>query len=126
MIYIETSRLKLRDWEETDIVPFAELNADENVRRYFPKTLSTEETKAFYTLIVDKIKENGYGLFAVEEKETNEFLGFIGFHRATFEADFTPCIEIGWRLKKSGLGKRLCNRRSSRLLTIWLYKIKFY
>ncbi|GIP62933.1 hypothetical protein J32TS6_14880 [Virgibacillus pantothenticus] len=47
MIYIETSRLKLRDWEETDIVPFAELNADENVMRYFPKTLSTEETKLF-------------------------------------------------------------------------------
>ncbi|WP_077706038.1 GNAT family N-acetyltransferase [Virgibacillus dokdonensis] len=92
MIYVEASRLRLRDWDETDIVPFSALNADENVMQYFPKTLSTEETKAFYTLIVDKIKANGYGLFAVEEKETNEFLGFIGFHRATFEADFTPCI----------------------------------
>src|SRR5699024_12133542 len=47
----------------------------------------------------------GFGLYAVEEKTNNEFIGFIGFHRATFEADFTPCIEIGWRLKKEAWGK---------------------
>lgn len=105
MIYIETSRLRLRDWEEGDLKPFIELNADEKVMTYFPKTLSTEETMLFYKTIVSEFKECGFGLYAVELKRNKEFIGFIGFHRATFEADFTPCIEIGWRLKKEAWGK---------------------
>lgn len=105
MIYFETSRLQLRDWEETDLEPFRRLNADDEVMSYFPKTLSNEETNAFYQSIVSEFKEYGFGLYAVELKENKQFIGFIGFHRATFEADFTPCIEIGWRLKKEAWGK---------------------
>ena len=52
MIYLETSRLQLRDWEETDLEPFCQLNADEQVMTYFPKTLSIEETKMFYQSIL--------------------------------------------------------------------------
>ncbi|KAB2328086.1 GNAT family N-acetyltransferase [Cytobacillus depressus] len=105
MIYLETSRLQIRDWEETDLGPFSRLNVDEKVMTYFPKTLSSAETNAFYKSIISEIKEYGFGLYAVEEKESKEFIGFIGFHRTTFEADFTPCIEIGWRLKKEAWGK---------------------
>ncbi len=105
MIYLETSRLRFRDWEETDLEPFSRLNADEEVMKYFTKTLSTEETNAFHQSIISEFKECGFGLYAVEIKENKEFIGFIGFHRATFEADFTPCVEIGWRLKKEALGK---------------------
>lgn len=105
MIYLETSRLRLRDWEETDLEPFSRLNADEEVMKYFTKTLSTEETNTFYQSIISEFKECGFGLYAVEIKENKEFIGFIGFHRATFEADFTPCVEIGWRLKKEAWGK---------------------
>jgi RimJ/RimL family protein N-acetyltransferase len=105
MIYFETARLRLRDWEETDLEPFSRLNADEQVMRYFPKTLTKAESQAFYTSIISEFKEYGYGLYAACEKETQDFIGFIGFHKATFEADFTPCIEIGWRLKKEVWGK---------------------
>ncbi|MNC78785.1 hypothetical protein D3C75_1310840 [compost metagenome] len=61
MIYLETSRLQLRDWEETDLEPFSRLNADEEVMTYFPKTLSTEETNVFYKSIVTEFKECGLG-----------------------------------------------------------------
>ncbi|WP_404332019.1 GNAT family N-acetyltransferase [Mesobacillus maritimus] len=105
MIYLETSRLRLRDWIESDLKPFSRLNADEVVMRYFPKTLSNEETLAFYHSIIAEFKECGFGLYAVEEKENKEFIGYIGFHRALFEAEFTPCTEIGWRLKKEAWGK---------------------
>jgi RimJ/RimL family protein N-acetyltransferase len=44
MIYLETARLRLRDWVETDLGPFRQLNADEEVMTYFPKTLSKDET----------------------------------------------------------------------------------
>lgn len=116
MIYLETSRLKLRDWEEADLEPFSRLNADEDVMTYFPKTLSAEETKVFYQSIVAELKECGFGLYAVEVKQNNEFIGFIGFHRATFEADFTPCIEIGWRLKKEAWGKGYATEGASACL----------
>ncbi len=105
MIYIETPRLKLRDWKQTDLASFIKMNADEEVMKYFPKTLSAEETTVFYESIIAELKECGFGLYAVEIKENEEFIGFIGFHRATFEADFTPCVEIGWRLKKEAWGK---------------------
>lgn len=105
MIYIETSRLRLRDWQEADFEPFSRMNADEEVMRYFPKALSKEKSDAFAQAIIAEIKEFGFGLYAVEVKEANEFIGFIGFHRATFESDFTPCIEIGWRLKKEAWGR---------------------
>ncbi|XQY91402.1 GNAT family N-acetyltransferase [Metabacillus sp. HB246100] len=105
MVYIETERVRLRRWKEEDLEPFGQLNADQEVMRYFPSTLSKEETKAFQRVIQKEFDEYGYGLYAVEEKDSQAFIGFIGFHRATFEADFTPCIEIGWRLKKEVWGK---------------------
>ncbi|MBM6996020.1 Acetyltransferase (GNAT) family protein [compost metagenome] len=105
MIYIETTRLQLRDWKESDLAPFRQLNADEQVMRYFPKTLSSEETNELYQSILSEFQAYGFGLYAVEVKETQEFIGFIGFRKVTFEADFTPCIEIGWRLKQEAWGK---------------------
>ncbi|MBT2694067.1 GNAT family N-acetyltransferase [Bacillus sp. ISL-55] len=105
MIYLETSRLLLRDWSAADLKPFCLMNADQDVMNYFPDVLTCAETEAFYQAILAEFKEYGFGLYAVEEKRTKEFIGFIGFHRATFEADFTPCIEIGWRLKKDAWGQ---------------------
>lgn len=105
MIYIQTPRLLLRDWAEQDLEPFRQLNADETVMRYFPATLSGEETDKFYEAIQAEFRECGFGLYAVEVKAQQEFIGFIGFHRPVFQADFTPCIEIGWRLKKEAWGQ---------------------
>ncbi len=125
MIYLETTRLQLRDWKETDLDPFRRLNADDKVMTYFPKTLSSEETNAFYKSIVSEIKECGFGLYAVEEKTNNEFIGFIGFNRATFEADFTPCIEIGWRLKKEAWGKGYATEGAAACLEYGLTELNF-
>ncbi|MBB6734592.1 GNAT family N-acetyltransferase [Cohnella zeiphila] len=105
MIHLETPRLRLRDWEEADAEPFRRMNADEEVMKYFPKRLTGDETEAFLRSILSEFRECGYGLYAAEAKESGEFIGFIGFHRAAFEADFTPCTEIGWRLKKEAWGK---------------------
>ncbi|MGE6257282.1 GNAT family N-acetyltransferase [Heyndrickxia sporothermodurans] len=105
MIYFETERLIMRDFEVSDLPEFKRMNEDPEVMRFFPKTLSHEETEGFYEAILNELKTCGYGLYAAERKETNEFIGFIGFHQATFESDFTPCIEIGWRLKKEAWGQ---------------------
>lgn len=101
MIYFETKRLIARDYLSDDYIPFAELNSDLDVMKYFPKTLTTKESNALLDRNQQELALLGYGLFAIEEKSSGDFIGFTGFHEANFEADFTPCIEIGWRLKKS-------------------------
>lgn len=66
--------------------------------RYFPATLSYEETEEFYNRIQNEFDQKGWGLYAVEIKSTGEFIGYVGLHEIGFEADFTPGVEIGWRL----------------------------
>lgn len=105
MIYIETPRLLLRDWKEEDIPAFVQMNCDEQVMEFFLNTLTEIETVAFYHRIQKEFEEYGYGLYAVESKETHHFLGFVGFHRIGFDVDFAPGVEISWRLTREAWGK---------------------
>ncbi len=97
-IYIETERLILRSWRASDRVMFAELNSNDNVMMYFPAILSADESNAFVDRINADFEETGFGLYAVEIKETGDFIGYVGFHRFTFDASFSPNWEICWRL----------------------------
>lgn len=98
MIYAETERLVLRSWETEDLPLFIAMNKDERVMRFFPATLSDAETVAFYNRIQDEFSRNGWGLYAVEIKSAGKFIGYVGLHEIGFEANFTPGVEIGWRL----------------------------
>lgn len=105
MQYFESERLIIRDWSESDLPSFRQINIDPEVMEFFPKPLSEEDTDESYRRILAEFHECGWGLYAVQSKEAGEFVGFIGFHRAAFQAEFTPCVEIGWRLKRSAWGK---------------------
>lgn len=98
MVYIETERLILRSWKPEDLPLFIAMNKDEQVMRYFPAILSDAETIAFYKRIQDEFNQKGWGLYAVEKKSTEEFIGYVGLHEIGFDAVFTPGVEIGWRL----------------------------
>ncbi len=100
----ETQRLILRQWQESDIKPFAELCADKDVMEFFPSTLSFDETVTLVERIKAKFATERYCFFAVELKATHEFIGFIGLSKPSFSAHFTPCTEIGWRLSKKHQG----------------------
>ncbi len=102
---IETDRLCLRLWKEEDKKEFNAMNSDPAVMEYFPKTLNIDESGRLMEKIIKSIDEKTYGLWAVETKIDNRFIGFIGISNVTFESYFTPCIEIGWRLKKEAWGK---------------------
>jgi 3-dehydroquinate dehydratase/shikimate dehydrogenase len=102
---ITTERLILRKWQSSDLGPFAAMNQDPLVMEYFPATLSIEETQAFISRIKRHFIQHGFGLWAVELKDSKEFIGFVGLSIPTFEAHFTPCVEIGWRLGSKYWGK---------------------
>lgn len=95
---LETPRLWLRRWRDADREPYYRLNADPRVREFFPACLTRAESDAQVDEFEGHLKRYGFGLYAVELKETAEFLGFVGLAWVPFELHFTPCVEIGWRL----------------------------
>jgi len=101
---LETNRLLLRQWQESDFMPFAKLNADVEVRRYFPDVQTQENSIRDAKTCQSLIAEKGWGFWAVELKSTNEFIGFIGLHEPSADLPFSPCVEIGWRLSKQFWG----------------------
>jgi len=102
---LETERLLLRQWKESDLVVFQKLNSDPEVMEYFPATLSQEESDAVAQKCKEFISDRGWSFWAVELKSSNEFIGFVGLHEPDSKLPFTPCVEIGWRLLKSFWGK---------------------
>lgn len=100
----------MRRWRDEDRAPFAAMNADPEVMRYFPQPL----TRAESDLMVDKIEAafdaHGYGLWAVDVvqpgpgAEFDGFIGFVGLAWQRFPAHFTPALEIGWRLARHAWG----------------------
>ena len=95
---LTTERLLLRPWRGADKAPFAALNADPHVYATLAGPMSRTESDAFADRIAAHMAEHGWGLWAVEVPGIAEFIGFTGLSRPRFEAHFTPCVEIGWRL----------------------------
>lgn len=116
MEYLETERMILRSWERKDLSLFAAMNKDERIMRYFPSTMTDEQSEAFFNRIRDEFDRNGWGLFAVELKSTGCFIGYVGLHEIGFDADFTPGVEIGWRLAAECHGQGLATEAAATVL----------
>ena len=93
-----TERLLLRAWRDEDFAPFAALNADPRVMEFYPRTLTQAESNKLAAGIRTRLDQSPFALWAVELRETGAFLGYVGLAVPTFDAHFTPCVEIGWRL----------------------------
>lgn len=106
MTTLRTDRLILRQWHDEDLAPFATLNADPEVMRHFPSTLTKEQSDALAERARHHLQQEGWGLWAVAVHDGASFIGFVGLARPSFEAAFTPCVEVGWRIAREhwGLG----------------------
>jgi ribosomal-protein-alanine N-acetyltransferase len=119
-IRLQTERLLLREWRASDRAPFSRMNADPRVTEFLPSTLSRAESDALAERIEAHFRERGFGLYAAELRKelrdeargdkcasTGQFIGWIGLSVPGFEAHFTPCVEIGWRLAADYWGRGL-------------------
>jgi RimJ/RimL family protein N-acetyltransferase len=104
-VSLETPRLVLRQWRAGDREPFAALNADPEVMRYFEAPLTREESDGWAQALAARIEEQGWGLWALERRDTGEFIGFTGLQVPRHELPFNPCVEVGWRLARSAWGQ---------------------
>jgi RimJ/RimL family protein N-acetyltransferase len=97
-IFVETDRLILRQWKNADEDLYAAMNADPVVMEFFPALLTREQSLLHLHSLAAHIDQYGWGLFAIERKDTGDWIGFTGLHKPSFNTWFTPCVEIGWRI----------------------------
>jgi RimJ/RimL family protein N-acetyltransferase len=101
---LRTPRLLLRRWREEDREPFAALNRDAEVMRYYQAPLDRAQSDAFVDWQREIFDDRGWGLWAVEVAGGAPFVGFVGLNVPGFEAHFTPAVEVGWRLAREHWG----------------------
>ena len=104
-VTLRTPRLILRPWRDDDLAPHAAMNADPRVMEFFPSTLTREESDARVQRLRDHFDRHGFGMWAVEAPGVAPFIGSVGIIHLSFEAHFTPAVEVGWRLAPEHWGK---------------------
>lgn len=102
---LRTERLHLRPWRESDRPPFAALNADPQVMRWFPSTQGREASDASIDLWQAQFAERGWSNWAVALRQEGTFIGFVGLTVPRRPLPFSPCVEIGWRLAAAHWGR---------------------
>jgi RimJ/RimL family protein N-acetyltransferase len=103
MSELRTDRLMLRRWRESDLEPWATMNADPEVREHLGDLLTPEQSDASVALFQAEFAERGHGWWAVEVLATGEFIGFTGLDPVDEGMPFTG-VEVGWRLARSAWG----------------------
>ncbi len=94
----------------------AAMNANPEVMRYFPSLVSQEDTWLFIERMQAQLIQAGFCYYAVDLLDTQEFIGFIGLSIPKFESDFTPCVDIGWRLAPVCWNQGLASEGAARCL----------
>jgi RimJ/RimL family protein N-acetyltransferase len=103
MAEISTERLIMRGWRESDLAPWAAMNADPEVRRYLGPLLTLEQASAWVLNFQDDLDRYGFGFWALEVRASGEFIGFTGLGNVDEMMPFTG-VEIGWRLARPAWG----------------------
>lgn len=117
MNILDSERLVIHPWQDTDLPVFEAMNADPKVMAHMPNLMSKEDVAAMVMRIKAHFDEHGYGLFSLERKDNGEYIGYTGLCHVPFEADFTPAVEVGWRLLHEAWGHGYVTEAASRILS---------
>ena len=108
-LQLETPRLILRRWQEADRAPFAAMNADPVVMRFFAAPFTTEQSNETIDRYLAAFDREGFSFFAAILRDTAAFAGTIGLQtmRDVVPDLPQPAVEIGWRLTQASQGQGL-------------------
>ena len=123
-IEFDTQRLRLRQWRRADHAPLADLNADPKVMEYFPATQDRKASEAAAENWHSQLAERGWGLWAVERRDTSEFIGFVGLQTSTGPLPFLPCVEVGWRLAAAHWGNGFASEAAAAALQVGFERVE--
>jgi RimJ/RimL family protein N-acetyltransferase len=118
LIEFDTERLRLRQWRESDLAPFFALACDPQVMEFLLPLPTRADSDALAARAKARIAENGWGLWAVEEKASGEFIGFTGLNVPAAVLPFSPCVEIGWRFARHAWGRGLASEAARGALQV--------
>jgi len=85
----------------SDREPFAAMNADPEVRRYFPSVLDRAQSDVSAAQIDAGFDVHGHGRWALERRDTGEFIGFTGIGPMPGDVPGSGGMEIGWRVARA-------------------------
>ena len=100
-VTLETERLTLREFRESDTDAYAEMLADPLVMRFLGKPVSRAEAWRNMAMVVGHWQLRGYGFWAVEERGVGELVGRVGCWRP----EGWPGLEVGWTLRRAFWGR---------------------
>ena len=123
IIEFETSRLRLRQWQESDREPFASMNADPAVMEFFPALQSRTASDASIDAWQSQFAAQGWSNWAAEFIESSQFIGFVGLSVPRRVLPFSPCVEIGWRLARAFWGRGLATEAAQGALRVGLERL---
>lgn len=117
-IQLVSPRLVLREWQERDRTPFAAMNVDPVVMRYFPSPFTLDESNEAVDCYNRQLERDGFTMFAVEDRSTGDFAGVIGAQIMRFAVPNLPqpAVEIGWRLTTAAQGHGLATEGATAVL----------
>ena len=115
---METSRLVMRRWIDDDRAPFAAMNADPEVMRYFPTSLDRAESDALVDRIEEQFHSYGFGLWALERRSDAAFLGFTGLSPVHDDLPYSGEVEVGWRLARAAWGQGYASEAAREALRV--------
>ena len=99
---LETARLVLRDFIPQDREPFSRINSDPRVLEFLGPALDRATSDAWVDRIIASSLDDRPRLLAVTDRGV--MIGYVGLSVPSFDAQFTPCVEIGWRLSSASWG----------------------
>src|SRR5713226_9271574 len=112
-VTLETDRLIMRMIRLEDFESYAALGADPEVMRFLGgKTWSRLESWRHMCAMIGHWYLRGYGLWAVQEKASGQFIGRIGMHYP----ETWPGFELGWTLARHAQGKGYATEGARRAL----------
>ncbi len=122
---LTTPRLILRRFRDSDLEPFVAMNADPEVMAHYPKTMTREESVVQLERIATHFEKFGYGVWAVEHRDTHAFVGAVGIFHSRFEAHFTPCVELFWRLARAHWGSGFATEAAYAARDVGIDRLRF-
>ena len=102
---LRTRRLILREWKESDLLPFARMNCDQQVMEFMLEKMTKEETRQSIEGIKKHFDAHGFGRWAVEIADSEKFIGCVGLNIPAYTLPFSPCVEVAWRIRTDEWGK---------------------
>jgi RimJ/RimL family protein N-acetyltransferase len=115
-IELHTRRCVLRQWKDCDLAPWCAMNADPEVRRWFPSVATEEQALGEAGRCRDAIAQRGWGMWALEVPGAFAFAGFVGLNVPHYDALWVPSVEIGWRLPRAAWGQGLATEAAQAAL----------